>query len=45
MALTAEQVNAAFRKYIDPEQLTLVVAGDASKGRKAASVSRRATCR
>jgi zinc protease len=32
MALTPEQVNAAFRKYIDPEQLTLVVAGDASKG-------------
>ncbi|RDE49893.1 MAG: insulinase family protein [Candidatus Accumulibacter meliphilus] len=31
MALTPEQVNAAFRKYIDPEQLTLVVAGDARK--------------
>ena len=34
MALTPEQVNAAFRKYIDPEQLTLVVAGDAGKARK-----------
>lgn len=33
MALTPEQVNAAFRKYIDPEQLTLVVAADASKAR------------
>ncbi|WP_291994596.1 pitrilysin family protein [Candidatus Accumulibacter sp. ACC003] len=33
-ALTPEQVNAAFRKYIDPQQLTLVVAADASKGQK-----------
>ena len=32
MALTPERVNAAFRKYIDPEQLTLVVATDVSKG-------------
>jgi predicted Zn-dependent peptidase len=32
MALTPEQVNAAFRKYIDPEQLTLVVAGDSQQG-------------
>jgi len=31
MALTPEQVNGAFRKYIDPAQLTLVVAGDARK--------------
>jgi zinc protease len=27
-----EQVSAAFRKYIDPEQLTLVIAGDTGKG-------------
>ncbi|WP_300341331.1 pitrilysin family protein [Accumulibacter sp.] len=32
MALTPERVNAAFRKYIDPERLTLVVATDVSKG-------------
>jgi zinc protease len=31
-ALTVEQVNAAFRKYIDPDRLTFVVAGDAKKG-------------
>jgi len=34
MALTPEQVNTAFRKYIDPGQLTLVVAGDARKGKE-----------
>ncbi|MGB3427199.1 MAG: hypothetical protein WBA53_03400, partial [Burkholderiaceae bacterium] len=33
-ALTPEQVNAAFRKYVDPERLTFVVAGDAKKGIK-----------
>ncbi len=32
LAVTPEQVNAAFRKYIDPEQLTLVIAGDTRKG-------------
>jgi zinc protease len=31
-ALTPEQVNAAFRKYIEPERLTFVIAGDAKKG-------------
>jgi zinc protease len=31
-ALTPEQVNAAFRKYIDPDRLTFVIAGDAKKG-------------
>jgi zinc protease len=31
-ALTVEQVNAAFRKYIDPDRMTFVVAGDAKKG-------------
>jgi zinc protease len=33
-ALTADQVNAAFRKYIDPDKLTFVIAGDAKKGIK-----------
>ena len=32
MAVSAEQASAAFRKYIDPERLTLVLAGDSSKG-------------
>ncbi|EXI69114.1 MAG TPA: pitrilysin family protein [Candidatus Accumulibacter phosphatis] len=32
MAVTPEQASAAFRKYIDPEQMTLVLAGDGSKG-------------
>ena len=27
-ALTVEQVNAAFRKYVEPDKLTFVVAGD-----------------
>jgi len=31
-AVTPEQVNAAFRKYIDPAKMTFVVAGDAKKG-------------
>ncbi|WP_300454275.1 pitrilysin family protein [Accumulibacter sp.] len=31
VALSVEQVNAAFRKYIDPEQLTLVIAADNAK--------------
>jgi zinc protease len=30
-AVTLEQVNAAFRKYIDPEKLAIVKAGDFSK--------------
>ncbi len=33
-ALTVDQVNAAFRKYVDPERMTFVVAGDAKKGIK-----------
>jgi zinc protease len=31
-ALTPEQVNAAFRKYVAADRLTFVVAGDAKKG-------------
>ena len=31
-ALTREQVNAAFRKYVSADRLTFVVAGDAKKG-------------
>jgi zinc protease len=33
-AVTADQVNAAFRKYIDPGRMTFVIAGDAKKGAK-----------
>jgi zinc protease len=33
-ALTPEEVNAAFRKYIDPQKMTFVIAGDARKGVK-----------
>jgi zinc protease len=33
-AVTPEQVNAAFRKYIDPARMTFVIAGDAKKGAK-----------
>jgi zinc protease len=33
-AVTVEQVNAAFRKYIDPARMTFVIAGDAKKGAK-----------
>jgi zinc protease len=33
-AVTPEQVNAAFRKYIDPAKMTFVIAGDAKKGVK-----------
>jgi len=32
LAVTPEQVNSAFRKYIDPGQMTLVIAGDRGKG-------------
>jgi len=32
--VTPEQVNAAFRKYIDPARMTFVIAGDAKKGAK-----------
>ena len=32
--VTVDQVNAAFRKYIDPARMTFVVAGDAKKGAK-----------
>jgi len=31
-AVTPEQVNAAFRKYVDPGRMTFVIAGDAKKG-------------
>ena len=37
MALTAAEVNAAFRKYIDPDGLTLVVAADSRKATAAES--------
>ena len=30
-ALTPEQVDAAFRKYINPDQLSLVIAADSKK--------------
>ncbi|MEG0822468.1 MAG: pitrilysin family protein [Burkholderiaceae bacterium] len=33
-AVTPEQVNAAFRQYIDPAAMSFVVAGDAKKGAK-----------
>jgi zinc protease len=33
-AVTPEQVNAAFRKYIEPDKMTFVIAGDARKGVK-----------
>lgn len=32
LAVTPAQVSAAFRKYIEPEKLTLVIAGDRRKG-------------
>lgn len=33
-AATLDQVNAAFRKYVDPARITFVIAGDAKKGAK-----------
>jgi zinc protease len=33
-AVTPEQASAAFRKYIDPASMTIVLAGDAKKGIK-----------
>jgi zinc protease len=33
-AVTVDQVNAAFRKYIDAARMTFVIAGDAKKGAK-----------
>jgi len=33
-AVTVDQVNAAFRKHIDPAKMSFVVAGDAKKGLK-----------
>ena len=33
-AATLAQVNAAFRKAVDPAKLTVVVAGDESKAKK-----------
>ena len=33
-AVKLEDVNAAFRKYIDPARITFVIAGDAKKGAK-----------
>ncbi|WP_299065326.1 pitrilysin family protein [Accumulibacter sp.] len=41
MALTAAEVNAAFRKYIDPDGLTLVVAADSRKAIAAESSGER----
>jgi zinc protease len=35
-ALTTEQVNAAFRRAIDPARLTVIIAGDGAKARTAA---------
>jgi len=32
-ALTVEQVNAAFRKAIDPSKLTVVIAADPAKAK------------
>ena len=36
-ALTIDQVNAAFRKVIDPAKMTVVVAGDNAKMKTAAN--------
>lgn len=36
-ALTPEEVSAAFRKYVDPDKITIVKAGDFAKAAKAAS--------
>jgi zinc protease len=33
-ALTPGEVNAAFRKYVDPDRMTFVIAGDVKKGIK-----------
>lgn len=33
-SVTLEQLNSAFRKYIDPARMTFVIAGDAKKGAK-----------
>jgi zinc protease len=33
-AVTPEQASAAFRKYIDPDRMSFVIAGDAKKGAK-----------
>jgi zinc protease len=38
-ALTLSQVNAAFRKYVDPAQLSVVIAGDQAKA-AASSIAR-----
>jgi zinc protease len=36
-ALTPDQVNAAFRKYIVPDQISYIKAGDFAKGAAAAA--------
>ena len=36
-ALTAAEVSAAFRKYVDPDKITIVKAGDFAKAAKAAA--------
>ncbi len=33
-ALTLDEVNAAFRKYVVPDRMVIVIAGDAAKGAK-----------
>ena len=33
-ALTAAQITQTFRRYLDPDRLTVVIAGDARKGAK-----------
>ena len=33
-AVTPAEASAAFRKYIDPEKMSFVIAGDAKKGVK-----------
>ncbi|HSK73398.1 MAG TPA: insulinase family protein, partial [Pyrinomonadaceae bacterium] len=35
-SLTAEQINAAMRKYITPDKITIIKAGDFAKAKKAA---------
>jgi zinc protease len=39
-AVTLEQVNAAFRKHIDPAKLTIVKAGDFAKAAKASDAAK-----
>ena len=39
-AVTLDDVNAAFRKYIDPEKFTIVKAGDFARAEKLSSTGR-----